>query len=248
MSDLPRARSSALTLVALSGAMLCSSLGISIAAVALPTLTRAFSTTVSAVQWVVLTYLVATTVAIVPAGRLGDLLGDRRVLVSGLILYVGASLACAAAPTLSLLVAGRVVQGVGGAVLMALPISLARKLVPKARLGSAMGLMGTMSSVGTALGPSLGGATIFVAGWRAAFVVLAVIGTLALALSLVAVPAMSRDTSGSVSQLDVPGSLLLVVVTRCVRDFDERTQYRASCERRHRCIRCDLGSGAVCSR
>ncbi len=200
-----------LTLAALSGAMLSSSLAISIAAVALPTLTRAFSATVSDVQWVVLTYLTATTVAVVPAGRLGDLIGDRKTLISGLFLYSFASLFCAAAPNLALLVAGRFVQGLGGAALMAIPISLARRAVPKERLGSAMGLMATTSAVGTALGPSLGGATIVVAGWRAAFMVLAAIGVLSLGLTLLAVPPKSRSAGGSIKQLDLPGSLLLVV-------------------------------------
>ncbi|MFD0388468.1 MFS transporter [Tistrella bauzanensis] len=90
------------------------------------------------------------------AGKLGDMIGHRRSLVIGLVVFCGASILCAVAPTLSVLIAGRGLQGIGGAVLMAMPLSIAREVVAKDRIGSAMGLFGTMSAIGTALGPSLG--------------------------------------------------------------------------------------------
>ena len=163
----------AANLTALAGATLLASLGISIVTVALPALAREFSAPVASVQGVVLAYLVSVTVAITLVGKLGDIIGHRRMLMAGLILFAGASLLCAAAPTLGMLIAGRAVQGVGGAVLLALPLSIARDIVPKDRLGSVMGLIGTVSAVGTALGPSLGGVLIADLGWRAAFILLA---------------------------------------------------------------------------
>src|SRR3954463_13876677 len=85
-------------LAALAVAMLLSSLGTSIANVALPTLAHAFSAPFQAVQWVVLAYLLAVTVLIVGAGRLGDVLGHRRVLLAGLAVFTAASLLCGLAP------------------------------------------------------------------------------------------------------------------------------------------------------
>ncbi len=198
-------------MAALSLAMLLASLGVSVATVAQPTLTREFAATVPHVQWVVLAYLLSVTVTIVLAGRLGDLIGLRRVLLSGFGVFALASLLCAAAPTLNALIAGRALQGVGGAVLMALPISLIRATVAKERTGAAMGLMGAMSGIGTALGPSVGGVLIDWSGWRTPFLVLAGVATLGALLALRRLPAGSGRKAGLRGALDLLGTLVLAV-------------------------------------
>lgn len=172
----PAKPSSAAALASLSLAMLLSSLATSIANVALPTLSATFNASFPAVQWVVLAYLLAITALIVSVGRLGDLVGRRPLLVAGLALFSAASLIAALAPSLPLLVAARAAQGLGAAVMMALTIAFVGETVPKERTGSAMGLLGTMSAVGTALGPSLGGVLIAALGWRSIFLVNAGLG------------------------------------------------------------------------
>ena len=137
--------------------MLLSSLGTSIANVGLPTLAQAFTASLQQVQWIVLAYLLAITTLIVSVGRLGDLTGRRRLLLAGIFLFTVASILCGVAPTLWLLIAARAAQGVGAAIMMALSMAFVGETVPKERTGSAMGLMGTMSAIGTTLGPSLGG-------------------------------------------------------------------------------------------
>ncbi|MGO1767609.1 MAG: MFS transporter, partial [Advenella sp.] len=209
MHGLPGKQTTTLILMALAGAMLLASLGVSIATVALPALTRDFNATLPAVQWVMLAYLITITVAIVLAGKLGDLIGHRRVLIVGLTLFMLASGLCAAAPTLDMLVLGRVVQGVGGATLMALPISIAHEFVAKERIGSAMGLFGTMSAIGTALGPSLGGVLIGNMGWRAAFIMLAILGAGLLIFAGRVIPAVTSDRSPSAASPDWVGATLL---------------------------------------
>ncbi len=104
-----------LVLATLASAILLASLGISIATVALPTLARAFSASVAQVQWVMLAYLLAVTLAIVSAGRMGDLHGHRRVLLAGIVLFTLASAAAALAPGLGWLIAARAAQGLGAA-------------------------------------------------------------------------------------------------------------------------------------
>lgn len=163
--------------------MLLSSLGVSIANVALPTLAKAFSTSFQNVQWIVLAYLLAVTVTSVGAGRLGDVMGRRRVLLVGIALFTASSALCGIAPTLPVLILARALQGVGAATLMALTMALVRDAVPKERMGSAMGLLGTMSAVGTALGPSMGGVLIAGAGWRAIFAVMVPMGALSFYLA-----------------------------------------------------------------
>ncbi|MDG4882884.1 MFS transporter [Mesorhizobium sp. WSM4884] len=176
----PRSRSATGALASLSLAMLLSSLSTSIANVALPTLSLAFAASFTAVQWVVLAYLLAVTALIVSVGRLGDLVGRRLLLIAGLGLFSAASLAAALAPTLPLLIAARAAQGLGAAVMMALTIAFVGETVPKERTGSAMGLLGTMSAIGTALGPSFGGVLIASLGWRSIFLVNAALGVAAM--------------------------------------------------------------------
>ena len=156
---------------ALSLSMLLSSLGTSIANVGLPALAKGFGVTFQAVQWVVIAYLLAITSLIVSVGRLGDVVGQRRLLLLGLFSFSVGSLLCGLAPSLGLLIAARAVQGIGAATMMALTLALATKIVPKPQIGHAMGLLGTMSAIGTALGPSVGGLLIAVFGWRAIFLI-----------------------------------------------------------------------------
>jgi MFS family permease len=206
---------SKLALAALTGSILLASLGISISAVALPALAREFSAGVQQVQWVVLAYLLAVTATVVLAGRLGDLYGHRRVLIAGLVLFTAASAACALAPGLGWLVAGRIAQGVGAAILMSLPMSIAKGLVTKERLGTAMGLLGTMSAIGTALGPSFGGVLVGALGWRAAFALLILCGAGLLALALRGIP-KAQATTAAVGHIDWIGSLWLTIVLVCL--------------------------------
>ena len=105
----PSAPSARWALASLSLAMLLSSLGTSIANVGLPTLARAFNAPFQQVQWVVLAYLLATTTLVVSAGRLGDMVGRRRLLLAGIALFTLASVLCGMAPTLGLLIAGGVI-------------------------------------------------------------------------------------------------------------------------------------------
>src|SRR5882757_3137985 len=170
-------------LASLSLSMLLSSLGTSIANVGLPTLARAFDASFQQVQWIVLAYLLAITTLIVSVGKLGDIAGRRRLLLAGIVLFTLASVLCGLAPTLWLLTAARAAQGLGAAIMMALAMAFVGETVSKERTGSAMGLLGTMSAIGTALGPSLGGVLIAGPGWRAIFLVSVPLGILAFLLA-----------------------------------------------------------------
>lgn len=198
-------------LAALCLSMLLSSLGTSIANVALPTLADAFAASFQQVQWIVLAYLLAITALIVSVGRLGDIAGRRRLLLGGLHLFTTASLACAVAPTLWPLIAARAVQGLGAAIMLALSMALVGEAVPKERTGSAMGLLGTMSAVGTALGPSLGGVLIAGFGWRAIFLVNVPLGIVTLLLAYRYLPVERRVTATDRAAFDVVGTLLLAL-------------------------------------
>ena len=198
-------------LAGLSLSMLLSSLGTSIANVALPTLARTFAASFQEVQWVVLAYLLAITILIVSVGRLGDITGRRRVLLAGILLFTVASILCGVAPTLPLLIAARAAQGLGAAIMMALTMAFVGETVPKEKTGSAMGLLGAMSAIGTALGPSLGGILIAGFGWPAIFFINVPLGVLTLFLAYRYLPADQRETKADRTGFDHAGTLLLAL-------------------------------------
>ncbi|MGE0582412.1 MAG: MFS transporter [Steroidobacteraceae bacterium] len=200
-------------LASLSLAMLLSSLATSIANIALPTLALAFDSSFQAIQWVVLAYLLAVTTLVVSAGRLGDLVGRRKLMLAGIAVFTAASIACGAAQDLWSLIAARAAQGFGAAVMMALTLAFVGDAVPKERAGRAMGWLGTVSAIGTALGPPLGGALIATSGWRAIFLVNVPLGLLAFGIAYRHLP--TRDVDGDRQSFDYGGSLLLAFALAC---------------------------------
>ena len=198
-------------LAGLSLAMLLSSLGTSIANVALPTLAEAFDASFQDVQWIVLAYLLAMTTLIVSVGRLGDIIGRRRLLLAGIALFTLASALCGVAPKLWLLIAARAAQGLGAAIIMALSMAFVGATVAKARTGSAMGLLGTMSAIGTALGPSLGGGLIAGLGWQAIFFVNVPLGLLTFFLACRYLPVDRPRPATDRAGFDKTGTLLLAL-------------------------------------
>ena len=185
-------------------AMGLASLGTSIANIALPALVAAFDAPFAQVQGVVVAYLAALTISAVVAGRLGDRHGLKPMLVAGLGLFLSAAILAAIAPNLGLLIAARGVQGVGAAFLMVLSLALMRQSAEPSRLGQAMGLIGTVSALGTALGPSLGGVLIPLAGWRGIFWLQVPLAAVALGLAVALLPA-TRGTAGARAPHPGPG-------------------------------------------
>lgn len=199
------------SLAGLSLSMLLASLGTSIANVGLPTLVQAFDAPFQQVQWIVLSYLLAITTVIVGVGRLGDIFGRRRLLLAGIAVFTLASILCGVAPTLWLLIAARVAQGLGAAVMMVLAMSFVGDTVPKARTGSAMGLLGATSAIGTALGPALGGALIAWLGWRALFLVTVPLGVLTFSLTRSRLPMDRLSPAADRGAFDGTGTFLLAL-------------------------------------
>lgn len=198
-------------LASLALSTLLASLGASVAAVALPTLAQALDASFQQVQWVVLAYLLAMTTLIVSVGRLGDLMGRRKLLLAGIALFTLASLLCGLAPSLWLLIAGRALQGLGAAIMMTLTLALVGETVAQEKTGSAMGLLATLSAVGTALGPSVGGLLISGFGWQALFLVNLPLGLLTLGLAWHALPVRQVPPKAGTARFDIIGTVLLAL-------------------------------------
>lgn len=204
-------RSSRWALAGLSLSVLASSLSTSIANAGLPSLARSFGAPFQSVQWVVLAYLLAVTALSVSAGHIGDRVGRRKLLIVGISIYTISSFLCGIAPSLGLLIATRAAQGLGASIMMALSVSFVFETTPKNQTGSAMGLIGTMSAIGTAAGPSLGGFLLSLIGWQAIFLISVPLGLLALHLVLRYLPKNHELPVTDRSTFDFPGTTLLIL-------------------------------------
>lgn len=141
-------------------------------AVALPAISSEFSAPASRVTtWTVTAYLVATIACQVPAGRLADRLGYQRTLAVGRWMFAGGAAAALLAPSLWLVVAGRLLMAAGGALMVPTAMALLRVAVPEERRPRAFGAMGAVMAGAAALGPALGGLLIARASWRVLFLV-----------------------------------------------------------------------------
>jgi DHA2 family methylenomycin A resistance protein-like MFS transporter len=171
-------------------------LDVTIVNVALPAIQRQVGGSVGGLQWVIDAYTLALASVMLTAGSQADRIGARRVFTAGLIVFGVGSAACAAAPSLGVLIAARAVQGLGASAL--LPCSLALIVHqypgpgPRAR---ALGVWGGMGSLGVALGPVVGGGLVAVAGWRWIFLVNVPVCALTVALLRRHVQESPRDPS-----------------------------------------------------
>lgn len=197
------------TVLSLSLPMLLSSLATSIANVGLPTLTQALNASFQDAQWVVLAYLLAITTSAISIGRMGDIIDKRLLLKTGIGLFTVASVGCALAPTMGILIAARVIQGLGAAAMMTLTLALVGETVSPEKTGRVMGMLGTVSALGTALGPSLGDILIAGFGWPAIFLINIPLGLLALLLISRYLPCNRTAFTQPQSGFDPIGMLLL---------------------------------------
>jgi EmrB/QacA subfamily drug resistance transporter len=196
-------------------------LDVSIVAVALPSMERSLGASAAGVQWVVSGYALAFGLALVPAGRLGDAWGRRRMFLISLAGFVITSALCGAAPSLGLLVAARLVQGFTAGMLGPQNSGLIQDLFRGAERGRAFGLYGASVGLSTAVGPIVGGIILAVfgdpEGWRWIFYVNVPIGLVVLLVAPRLLPAFvpHQGPDGTVDRtpvrrrLDPLGSLLL---------------------------------------
>ena len=151
--------------------------------VAFPSIAEDLRAGPTGLSWIVSGYAVALASFLLLTGRLADRFGRKRVFLVGLGLFVVASLFCGLAPTTGLLVAGRVLQATGGAVLLAVSLALVLPQFPADRRAMAVGYWGAMGSLGAAFGPSIGAVVIEAFGWRAIFLLNVPTGVLIFALA-----------------------------------------------------------------
>jgi DHA2 family multidrug resistance protein-like MFS transporter len=173
-----------LAMVAVGIAISISVLVGSIANIALPTIARDMGVTPAESIWVVNAYQLAVTVCLMPCASLGDVYGHRRVYIWGLVLYTLGSLICALAPSMSVLIAARVIQGLGGAGIMSVNGALVRFIFPRAQLGRGIGYNVLVVATSSAAGPSVAAGIMAVASWPWLFAIQVPFGVVSLLMSV----------------------------------------------------------------
>ena len=173
---------------------------------ALPSLQAEFDAQFAGLQWVVESYLVALTALVMIGGALGDRFGRRRMFAVGTAVFALASLLCGLAPTLDVLLVARILQGVGGALLVPGSLAIITSCFEPGRRGKAIGTWSAFSAIATAAAPMIGGAMVEAGGWRWIFFINLPPAALVLWLALRMIPE-SRDASAG-ARLDWPGAVL----------------------------------------
>jgi EmrB/QacA subfamily drug resistance transporter len=190
-------------------------LDVSIVNVALPSIREGLGATTSDIQWIVSGYALAFGLLLVPAGRLGDARGRRRLFMTGLALFTVASALCGAAQNPTWLVLARLLQGLAGGVVSPQVSALIQQMFRGAERGKAFGLFGAVIGLSTAVGPVLGGLIIqgvgVQHGWRGIFFVNLPVCLLALVLARLLLPGPDADATSCARDLDPVGVLLLGV-------------------------------------
>ncbi|MBK8047763.1 MAG: MFS transporter [Anaerolineales bacterium] len=149
-----------LVLIAVGLCVFLGSLDGSIVNVALPTLIEEFNTDFSTIQWVTLAYLIGLALLLVSMGRLADIIGKKRVFVTGIVLFLAGSALCGLAPDVYWLIGFRFLQSIGAAMMLGLGMAILTETWPSSERGKAIGLSAGFISLGIVAGPLIGGAIL----------------------------------------------------------------------------------------
>jgi len=168
-------------LVAIAMAIFLGTIDGSIVNVALPTLVEEFDTTFNVAQWVVLAYLLTQATLTLGFGRLGDMIGKKPIFTTGFMVFTIGSVLAGISPTIGFLIAARVVQALGAAMIFALGFAITTEAFPPSERGKALGINGTTVSLGIMAGPIIGGMILEATDWRWIFFVnlpIGIVGTI----------------------------------------------------------------------
>jgi DHA2 family methylenomycin A resistance protein-like MFS transporter len=195
-----------LALMTLCLAVLIAQVDTSVVNLAVRPIGSYFAASVAALQWVVDGYNLVYAVLLLTGGLLADLYGRRRIFMTGAAVFTAASIICALAPGVPVLICGRVLAGLGAALMLPASLAIIRVIWPEpAERGRVLGIWAACNGVSLAIGPTLGGILIAWFGWRSIFAIVVPLGVMVVAL---AVPAMPESSDPKDRQFDLPAQVL----------------------------------------
>jgi len=180
----------------------------SIVNVALPTLVRELNTNFATVQWVVLAYLLTIATLLLCVGRLADMRGKKQIYLIGFIIFTTGSTLCGFSPSIYVLIAARVLQAIGGSAILALGMAIVTQAFPPHERGKALGINGSIVSIGIVVGPTLGGLIIGATSWHWIFFVNIPVGLIGIWMVLRFVPNIKPQGA---QEFDVIGAITLLI-------------------------------------
>src|SRR2546425_2124897 len=182
--------------------------------VAIPAMSAGLNTTLDQILWVLNAYILVYAVLLITAGRLGDLYGQRNLFAIGLFVFTLASALCGFSQNANELIAARVLQGVGGAILTPQTLSIITTLFPPERRGAAFGVWGGVAGLATIAGPTVGGAIVTYVSWQWIFFVNVPIGIAALIATFAIIPDIrpGRRHGWAIMGVTLPAAGLFAVV------------------------------------
>ncbi len=181
----------------------------SIVNISLPTIARSFGVPLNGtIEWVIIAYLVSIAAILLTAGRIADMIGRKVVWTTGLIIFTASSALCGLAPSLGILIASRTLQGLGGALLMAISPAMLTSAFPPHERGRALGINAINVNLGVTLGPILGGIITASLSWRWIFFVNVPLGIIGLIATLLILKERIHLNPG---RFDPLGAILIAV-------------------------------------
>lgn len=195
-----------LILFVVCASILMANLDTTIVNISLPTISRDLGVDTGVVSWITLSYFLAVTSLLLAFGRLGDLLGFRKLFLGGMVIFAASSFLCALAPWITEIILFRILQGIGGGIMIALGPAIISAFLPQAVRGRALGYVMASASIGIAMGPVIGGILIVWLGWRWIFLVNVPLG---IAAALVGYKALPRDQPTARGSFDLLGAVFI---------------------------------------
>src|SRR5665811_1970699 len=181
---------------------------VSILNIALPQIADSLDATMASIQWTLIGYTLFMTALAPLFGRISDVMGRKRLFITGVSIFALGSLTAALSPTIFWLIGARLVQAVGGALITTNVLAIITDTFPEGKRGAAMGAQAILVSGGAAIGPTLGGFLVTHFGWEAIFFVNLPVGLIAVVLALKILPSLRSHRARE--PLDWPGAGLLM--------------------------------------
>lgn len=178
--------------------------------VALPTIGNEFNSNALTLSWVATSFLLSSAIFLVPFGRIADIYGRKLILNSGLVIYIFTTLLCAFAPNITLLIAFRILQGLGSAMIFGTGMAIVTSVFPKEDRGKALGIVVSSVYAGLTLGPFIGGIITQNLGWHNLFLLTIPLGLASLFLSVFFLKGDWKESSGE--KFDWKGSVIFALV------------------------------------
>jgi len=203
-----------LLIIAISLAAFMAALDGTIVNIALPDISEYFGASTSSISWVSTAYLLVMTSCVLIFGKISDIIGYRKIFLSGFIVFTVGSFCCGYLPELfdsfGMLIAARILQGIGGAMICGITFAMVSTFFPKEKKAKAMGITVTFASLGTAIGPTVGGFLTEYLSWNWIFYINVPVGICAILLGGYVVPSSPARTGGKFS-FDYKGGILMFV-------------------------------------